>query len=79
VCAPRTATSPLPGEGRDFRFTLEPHHAFGVARRLRAELIATSRPSFLSRERYTSATPPAPIGERISCGPSLEPIDKGIR
>jgi hypothetical protein len=29
-------------------------------------LIATSRPSFESRARYTSPIPPAPIGERIS-------------
>ena len=34
-------------------------------------LMATSRPSLVSRARYTSPMPPAPSGARISYGPSL--------
>src|SRR5580658_6144475 len=41
-------------------------------------LIATSRSSLVSRARYTSPIPPAPIGARISYGPSLAPTDSGI-
>jgi len=40
--------------------------------------MATSRPSRVSRARYTSPMPPAPAGERISYGPSLLPVAKGI-
>jgi len=34
--------------------------------RRRQHLMATSRPSFASRARYTSPVPPAPIAVRIS-------------
>src|SRR5579862_3820981 len=37
-------------------------------------LIATSRPSRVSRARYTSPMPPAPTGDVISYGPSLVPV-----
>src|SRR5262245_45022702 len=36
-------------------------------------LIATSRPSRVSRARYTVPIPPAPMGATISYGPSLVP------
>jgi hypothetical protein len=36
-------------------------------------LMATSRPSRVSRARYTSPIPPAPTGETISYGPSRAP------
>src|SRR5689334_21866426 len=35
---------------------------------------ATSRPSRVSRARYTSPMPPAPIGATISYGPSFVPV-----
>ena len=35
--------------------------------------MATSRPSALSRARYTSPMPPAPSADRISYDPSLSP------
>src|SRR6516164_8548816 len=41
-------------------------------------LMATSRPSLVSRARYTSPIPPAPIGATISYGPSLSPTESGI-
>src|SRR5687767_144931 len=41
-------------------------------------LIATSRPSCVSRALYTSPMPPAPRGERISYAPSCEPGSRGI-
>ena len=40
--------------------------------------IATSRPRRLSSALYTSPMPPAPIGVRISYGPSLSPTDSGM-
>src|ERR1700691_2876281 len=42
-------------------------------------LIATSRPSRVSRARYTSPMPPAPSGVRISYGPILVPAVSAIR
>src|SRR5947207_15519537 len=39
---------------------------------------ATSRPSFVSRARYTSPMPPAPMAERISYGPRRVPPFKDI-
>src|SRR5215471_18690160 len=41
-------------------------------------LSATSRFSFVSRARYTSPMPPAPIGARISYGPRLVPEVRAI-
>jgi hypothetical protein len=41
-------------------------------------LMATSRPSLVSRARYTSPMPPAPSGARISYGPSLVPAVSAI-
>src|ERR1700682_6120804 len=41
-------------------------------------LIATSRSSFLSRARYTSPIPPAPMGERISDGARRVPGESVI-
>src|SRR5208282_5104106 len=41
-------------------------------------LIATSRPNRGSRARYTSPMPPAPMGARISYGPSLSPAESGM-
>src|SRR5438132_12548147 len=41
-------------------------------------LIATSRPSRVSRARYTSPIPPAPSGPEISYGPSREPGSRRI-
>src|ERR1051326_29078 len=41
-------------------------------------LTATSRPNLVSRARYTSPIPPAPIRPRISYGPSFSPTDRGI-
>jgi hypothetical protein len=56
--------------GECFRFALEPREPFGVAReRLGRIFSATSRSSFVSRARYTSPMPPAPILAVISCGP----------
>ena len=42
-------------------------------------LIATSRPSLVSRARYTSPMPPAPIAAAISYGPSFAPGKSGIQ
>src|SRR5215471_2269023 len=39
---------------------------------------ATSRFSFVSRARYTSPIPPAPIAERTSYGPSRVPEESGM-
>src|SRR5487761_1511999 len=41
-------------------------------------LIATSRPRRVSRARYTSPIPPAPIAERMWYGPSLVPAVRVI-
>src|SRR5579864_692199 len=41
-------------------------------------LIATSRPSRVSRARYTSPMPPAPMSARISYGPSLVPAGRDM-
>src|SRR5438045_4156207 len=41
-------------------------------------LIATVRSRRVSRALYTSPMPPAPIAERISYGPSLEPEERAI-
>src|SRR6266581_906779 len=41
-------------------------------------LIATSRPSRVSRARYTSPMPPFPMGARISYGPRRVPAERGI-
>src|SRR2546427_10339185 len=41
-------------------------------------LIATSRPSRVSRARYTSPIPPAPSGARISYGPRWVPAARVI-
>src|SRR5215469_14799448 len=41
-------------------------------------LIATSRSSLVSRARYTSPIPPAPIGARISYGPNFSPAERDI-
>src|SRR5713226_4431136 len=41
-------------------------------------LMATSRFKRGSLARYTSPMPPAPMGPRISYGPSLSPTDSGI-
>src|SRR6266850_7113400 len=40
---------------------------------------ATSRPSLVSRARYTSPMPPAPSGATISYGPSFVPEVRAIR
>src|SRR5882724_10123043 len=40
---------------------------------------ATSRPSLVSRARYTSPIPPAPSGATISYGPSFVPEVRAIR
>jgi hypothetical protein len=53
--------------GEEVGFAAEPREALLVAREVgRRTLIATSRPSFVSRARYTSPMPPAPTGARIS-------------
>ena len=44
-----------------------------LAKRGGSTLIATSRPSFVSRARYTSPMPPAPSGPTISKEPSFVP------
>src|SRR5579864_1633538 len=44
-----------------------------------ATLMATSRLSRVSRALYTSPMPPAPIGARISQGPSLSPTSRDMR
>src|SRR5512146_2275743 len=41
-------------------------------------LIATMRSRRVSRAFHTSPMPPAPIGARISYGPSFSPTDSGI-
>src|SRR6476469_3892269 len=41
-------------------------------------LMATERSRRVSRARYTSPIPPAPIGETISYGPSLAPGANGM-
>src|SRR5215813_10677210 len=41
-------------------------------------LIATSRPSRVSRALYTSPMPPAPIGTTISYGPRRSRATRGI-
>jgi hypothetical protein len=41
-------------------------------------LPATSRSSRESWARYTSPMPPAPMGARISYGPSFVPAESGI-
>ena len=40
--------------------------------------MATVRSSRVSRARYTSPMPPAPIAAWISYGPSIVPEDKGM-
>jgi len=42
----------------------------------RENLMATSRSRRVSRARYTSPIPPAPMGAMISYGPSLVPLDR---
>src|SRR5580658_2393392 len=42
-------------------------------------LTATVRSSLVSRARYTSPMPPAPMGARISYGPTLSPGRSGIK
>src|SRR5262245_19303786 len=49
------------------------------ASRAGSTLTATSRPSRVSRARYTSPMPPAPSGWRISYGPRREPGERVIR
>ncbi len=41
--------------------------------------MATSRPSFESRARYTSPIPPAPRGDRISYGPRRVPDESAMK
>src|ERR1035438_2747226 len=48
------------------------------ARRGGRILTATMRFSLVSRAFHTSPIPPAPMGERISYGPSLSPTERGI-
>ena len=53
--------------GERLRFTLEAGEALRVVdERLRQDFSATSRPSRVSRARYTSPMPPAPRSARIS-------------
>ena len=53
--------------GQHFGFALEAGQPFGIIRdRSGRILMATSRSSFVSRARYTSPIPPAPMGARIS-------------
>jgi hypothetical protein len=55
-------------EGREhFRFAREPREPFGVAANASGKIFsATSRSNFVSRARYTSPMPPAPIFAVIS-------------
>ena len=63
----------------DFGFALEARDAVGVsAKTSRRTLMATSRPSRVSRARYTSPIPPAP-SPRISYAPSRVPAAMGKR
>jgi len=55
---PRFATEPLP--------QITP-----IGQRPRQNLIAPMRSTRVSRARYTSPIPPAPIAERISYGPGV--------
>src|SRR5438477_6636479 len=49
-----------------------------LAKRSGSTLIATSRLSLVSRARYTSPMPPAPIGATISYGPRRVPAARGM-
>ena len=60
--------------GEQLRFALESRQAIGVAREgLGQTLIATSRPSVVSRARYTSPMPPDPRRPVISNVPIRVP------
>ena len=58
--------------GQHLRFALEARQRDPDRARTTSgsTLIATSRPSFVSRARYTSPMPPAPSADRTSYGPS---------
>ena len=59
---------------QELGLALEPREPLGVVRELRGRtLIATSRPSLVSRARYTSPMPPAPSGATTSYEPSELP------
>ena len=63
--------------GYRFSFLLKADQGIAVAGEVRT-LMATSRSRRESFARYTSPIPPAPIGARISYGPSLAPAVSGI-
>ncbi len=61
------------------RFLFEtPQPVISCASASGSTLIATSRPSRVSRARYTSPIPPAPASDNISYGPSLAPAVSAI-
>ena len=65
--------------GERLRFALEPREALRIVREgVGRILIATARSSFVSRARWTSPIPPAPIADWISHEPRRAPIVSGM-